>query len=101
MSKAWKDFEDRVGKALGGRRVLGNRGSGVPDCDENVQFSVEAKHGYGKFALRSDWIAQARKNQVPGKPWIIVQAPKHSRTPLVTLEFDVFVELARDAGRIT
>lgn len=100
MSDSWKAFEDRVAKALGGRRVLGNRGSGIPDSDERVMFSVEAKHGYEKFALRSDWIEQARKNAVPGKPWILVQAPKRSRTPLVTLEFSTFVEIAGKAGLI-
>ena len=35
---AWKQFEDRIAKQLGGRRTLGNRGSGVPDSDENVPF---------------------------------------------------------------
>lgn len=97
--KAWKVFERRICELLGGKRS-GPLGDSVCDCI-GTPFSPEIKHGYGKFALRSDWIAQARKNQVPGKPWILVQAPKHSRTPLVTLEFDVFVELARDAGRIT
>jgi hypothetical protein len=100
VSAAWKDFEDRVCRALGGRRVLGNRGSSIPDSDENVQFSVEAKHGYEKFALRSDWLEQARRNAVSGKPWILVQAPKRSRTPLVTLEFSTFVEIASKAGYI-
>ncbi len=97
---AWKEFEDSIGKQLGGRRVLGNRGSGVPDCDERVPFSVEAKKGYGRFQLPAKWLEQARKNAVPGKPWILVQAPKHCRKPLVTLEFEEFVRIATLAGLV-
>jgi hypothetical protein len=100
-SKAWKDFEDRVCKQLGGRRILGNRGSGVPDCDERVPFAVEAKHGYEKFRLPKAWIDQARRNAVASdKPWLIVQAPKHARRPVVTLDFGDFVSICKDAGLI-
>lgn len=98
-SSAWKDFEDRVCKALGGRRILGNRGSGVPDSDENVPFAVEAKHGYERFQLREAWIEQARRNaRESGKPWLVVQAPKRSRSPVVSLDFWTFVEIAKAAG---
>lgn len=98
---AWKQFEDRVCIALGGRRVLGNRGTGVPDSDENVPFAVEAKHGYGRFQLREAWIEQARRNaKASGKPWLIVQAPKYSRRPVVTLDFWEFAEIAQQAGMI-
>ena len=94
-------FEDKISKQLGGRRTLGNRGTGVPDSDENVPFAVEAKHGYGRFQLREAWIAQARRNaQASGKPWLIVQAPKYARRPIVTLDFFVFAEIAQRAGLI-
>lgn len=92
MSQAWKAFEDRVCRQLGGRRVLGNRGSGIPDSDDNVPFSVEAKHGYERYQLPAKWLEQAQRNARPGKPWILVQAPKR-RKPIVTLDFGVFVEL--------
>jgi hypothetical protein len=65
MSKAWKDFERRCCKALGGDRILGNRGSGVPDSDENVPFALEAKHGYERYQLREAWIDQARATPGP------------------------------------
>ncbi len=97
---AWKAYEDRICLQLGSRRVLGNRGSGVPDCDERCAFSVEAKHSYGRFQLPAKWLDQARKNAVPGKPWILVQAPKHCRKPLVTLEFEEFVRIATLAGLV-
>ncbi len=97
---AWKRFEDSVCMALGGRRQLGNLGGAVPDCDERVLFSVESKKGYASFRLSAVWIAQARRNALPGKPWLIVQAPKHCRVPLVTLEFPEFVRIAALAGLI-
>jgi hypothetical protein len=100
-SQSWKQFEDRVCVALGGRRFLGNRGSGVPDSDENVPFALEAKHGYARFQLREKWIEQARRNaKASGKPWLLVQAPKYSRRPVVTLDFFVFAQIAQQAGLI-
>ena len=100
MSDNWKRFEDSVCIALGGRRQLGNLGGAVPDSDERVLFSVETKKGYEKYRLSAVWIAQARRNARPGKPWLIVQAPKHARVPLVTLEFPEFVRIARLAGLV-
>jgi hypothetical protein len=101
MSKAWKDFERRCCKALGGDRILGNRGSGVPDSDENVPFALEAKHGYERYQLREAWIDQARRNaRASAKPWLLVQAPKHSRRPVATLDFWAFCEICQKAGLI-
>ena len=86
-------------KALGGRRVLGNRGSSIPDSDESVPFSVECKHGYGRYQLREDWLEQAQRNARPGKPWILVQAPKRKK-PIVSLGWDDFLILVEKAGLI-
>jgi hypothetical protein len=98
---AWKVFEDSCAKALGGRRVLGNRGAGVPDSDDDVSFALECKLGYARFSLRDKWIEQARRNaQATGKPWAIVQRPKYTRRAVVTLDFFSFVELAQRAGLI-
>lgn len=95
----WKLVEDRICKRLGGRRVLGNRGSGVPDSDENVPWAVEVKAGYGRFQLPQAWLEQARRNQGE-RPWLLVQSPKHCRKPLVTMELDEFVRVARLAGLV-
>ena len=101
MSQNWKNVEDRIAKQLGGRRVLGNRGSGVPDGDENVPFALEVKAGYEKPRLPGAWLQQAKKNsQACGRPWLIVQCPKHSRDPVATLSFSVLVGLCRQAGVI-
>jgi len=98
---AWKRYEDDCAAALGGRRVLGNRGSGVPDSDERVPFALECKLGYERFQLRDKWIEQARQNaQESGKPWAIVQRPKYARRSVVTLDFAAFVEIAERAGLI-
>lgn len=98
---AWKRFEDSCAIKLGGRRVLGNRGSGVPDSDENVPWALECKLGYSRYALRDAWLEQARKNATAsGKPWAIVQRPKYARRAVVTLDFLTFVELAQKAGMV-
>lgn len=100
MSQNWKRFEDDVCRQLGGRRRLGNLGGALPDSDELVPFSVETKKGYAQFRLSTKWIEQARRNAQPGKPWLLVQAPKYVRIPLVTLEFPDFVRIAQLAGLI-
>lgn len=99
----WKEFEDRVCRQLGGRRVLGNRGSGVPDSDEEVPFAVECKLGYERFQLSSRWLIQAECNALESrKPWLLIQKPKrvHDKGALVTMRFDAFLELARKAGMV-
>ncbi len=101
VSNNWKLVEDRVCLQLGARRILGNRGTGVPDCDERCPYAVEVKHGYEKFRLPAAWIGQARANAAAtGRPWLLVQSPKHSRVPLVTLEFQEFVRIAALAGLV-
>lgn len=97
----WKNFENNCAVALGGRRVLGNRGIGIPDSDEDVPLALECKKGYSKFQLREAWIDQAQKNATAsGKPWAIVQAPKHSRRAVATVDFIFLVELCQRAGLI-
>lgn len=99
MGEAYKAFEDSVCVLFGGRRVLGNRGGGC-DSDENVPFSVECKLGYGRFAMREKWLEQARRNEQPGKPWIIVQRPKYARRAVVSLDLLTFAEICQRAGMI-
>lgn len=66
-----------------------------------MPFALECKKGYSKFQLRESWIEQARRNaKASGKPWALVQAPKHVQRPVVTLDFWVFVEMAQRAGMI-
>lgn len=96
---AWKDLERRVCVALGGGRS-GPLGKGCSDCTDAVPFSVEVKRSQrpGPPVL-AKWIAQARSHSASeDKPWIVVVAGHRDQNPIVTLEFGVFVELARAAG---
>jgi hypothetical protein len=98
---AWKKWEDTCAVVMGGRRVLGNRGGNVSDSDERTPFSLECKHGYGRIQLRADWLEQARANaKREGRPWAIVQRPKHARRAVVTLDWLTFVEICQKAGLI-
>ena len=98
---SWKRFEDSCAKSLGGRRVLGNRGIGIPDSDDDTPLALECKLGYTRFALREAWLDQARSNATAsGKPWAIVQRPKHARRAVATVDFLFLVELCQRAGLI-
>jgi hypothetical protein len=99
VSQNWKRVEDRVCRQLGGRRKLGNRGSAVSDGDEDVPFAVEVKAGYGRFRLARDWLDQCRRqSESEGKPWLLVQVPRHCRKPLVTCELETLLRLIQMAG---
>lgn len=99
-SQAWKDFERRVCKALGGRRA-GPVGASVSDC-VGVPFSVEIKRSSrpGPPVL-SAWIQQARdQGRREGKPWLIVVGGHFDRRPIVALDLGQFLLIARQAGLI-
>lgn len=101
MTEAWKSFEDKCAVALGGRRVLGNRGGNVSDSDDECAFSLECKLGYERYQLRDKWIEQARGNGLrESRPWGIVQRPKYARRAVITMDFLTVVELAQRAGMI-
>ena len=98
---AWKKWEDDCARQLGGRRVLGNRGSGVPDSDEDTPLALECKLGFNRYQLRDAWLEQARRNATAsGKPWAIVQRPKHARRAVATVDWLFLVELCQRAGLV-
>lgn len=97
---AWKDLERRVCRALGGERS-GPLGRDVSDCT-GVPFAVECKRSQrlGPPVL-AKWITQARSHaSKEHKPWLVVVAGHYDRHPIVALDFDTFVEIAREAGRL-
>ena len=96
---AWKDLELRVCRRLGGERS-GPLGRGCSDCTEAVPFSVEVKRSQrlGPPVL-AKWITQARSHsKKEHKPWLVVVSGHYDRQPIVAMEFDLFVEIAKEAG---
>ncbi len=73
--RAWKAFERNVAKRIGGQRWISDKGSNAPDI-KHERLSPEVKYrsekgAYIKATLR-DAIAQARRNALPGKPWVVI-----------------------------
>lgn len=68
MAAAWKEWERRVAKWLGGRRS-GARGEGVADVIEQREdwISAECKHRKELPKWLDEWIAQAKTNAEPGQ----------------------------------
>ena len=95
---AWKGFELRVAKALGGRRT-GPAGAAVSDI-VGVPWSVECKYSK-RGAILTKWLEQARsQSKREGKPWLLVVSRHQDRKPTVTMEFHVFLSLLREAGEL-
>jgi hypothetical protein len=102
MSNAWKGLERRVCRALGGQRA-GPMGRHHSDCTSDVPFAVEVKRSQrlGPPVL-AKWIQQARRqSKQEHKPWLVVVAGHNDAHPIVAMEFDTFVEIARTAGWIS
>lgn len=97
-----KQFELHVGRIFGGRRRRAGEGLEYDDCvhvdGSLLPVSIEAK-AYSKLQLRQEWVAQARRN-ANGRPWVIVQRPKGSRTVYATVDLEWLVELCSAAGLI-
>jgi hypothetical protein len=93
-----KALELHVGRLFGGRRRKNGEGGGFDDCvaeDEHgmarpLWVSIEAK-AYEILQLRGVWIAQAIRN-ARGRPWILVQRPKGSRTIYATLDLKYLLD---------
>lgn len=98
--RSWKAFERRVAQSLGGKRT-GAFGDSISDV-EGTAFSVECKRTQRTTGgILGSWISQARRQGlVEGRPWILVVGMAGSRTPVVVLDFAMFVGIARDAGLI-
>ena len=89
---AWKSFERRVAKALGGTRSgpVGRMGSDIV----GTPFAVECKRTT-RYCLRSSWIAQARRSsKMEGKPWMLAISQHNDPRPLIVMELSTFVEVA-------
>jgi hypothetical protein len=97
---AWKDLERRVARALGGQRA-GPRGRYGSDV-VGVPFAVECKRTVSDTGgIRGAWVHQARAQGArEGQPWVLVVSRHNDRRPVAVCDFELFVELAREAGRI-
>ena len=77
MSKAWKDHERAVARALGGsRHVRRHRGEPGPDVDlpEGSNLSIECKYRAGLPRLLVLGLAQAKANAREGQvPLLVVK----------------------------
>jgi len=95
-----KALERTVGAMLGGRRRRNGEGVGFDDCvkddSSELDISVECK-AHEVLQLRSAWVEQARKN-ASGRPWLLAQRPKNSKTIYVTLDLDFLAQLLSEAG---
>ena len=97
MTVAWKDLELRVARALGGRRA-GPMGAAVSDV-VGVPWAVEVKRC--KTSFRVAWIDQAKQQgKREHRPWLLVVARHHDRTPIALMDFSEFLRLARIAGEV-
>jgi hypothetical protein len=95
---AWKDWERRACRALGGQRG-GPQGAAVSDC-VGTPWSVECKR-VTRPCLRSEWLSQARsQSKKEGKPWLLLISGHNDRRPIAVLDFLAFCQLAEEAGRI-
>lgn len=82
---AWKAFELRVAKALGGTRSgpLGRHQSDVA----GVPYAIECKRTT-RYSLRRTWVEQARRQaRQEQKPWLLVIAEHNDRAPIAVCDF--------------
>lgn len=94
MSTAWKAFELRVAKALGGSRTgpLGRHQSDVG----GIAYSVECKRTT-RYSIRREWLEQARRqSKQEGKPWMLVVSEHNDRAPIAVVDFWWLVEQLRE-----
>jgi hypothetical protein len=90
---AWKSLERRVAVELGGIRAWATPGSDI----DNTPYSVEVKR-CKRYALRSTWLEQARRqSREDGKPWILVVAEHGDRNPVVVQDFKTWAARERAA----
>lgn len=92
---AWKALELRVAKAFCTTRTwVGEHGSDLRDC----HYSVEIKRSK-RGVPEGRWIEQARtQGKTEKKPWVLVVAKHHDRSPIVVCELAEFLRLAKASG---
>lgn len=61
---------------------------------ELFPFSFECKNGESFSIVQS--IEQARMNEAPGRPWIIVHKRQKFRNPVVMMDWTTFENMLRD-----
>ena len=95
---AWKQFERQVARLLDGERWI-REGSNTPDV-RHPFLSPEVKYRktdvFTKAALR-DAIAQAKRNERPGKPWCVIYKTRGQSVEdaLVTMSLSDFAGIIR------
>lgn len=96
MSTAWKAFELRVAKALGGTRSgpLGRHQSDVA----GVAYAVECKRTT-RYSIRRAWVEQARRqSKQEGQPWMLVVSEHNDRQPIAVVDFWWLVDVLKRAA---
>ena len=100
---AWKDWERRACRDMGGRRrgqVEGTGWASGSDDDGSLWCSLECKYTV-RYQLRRGWIEQGRRQgKADGRPWVIGIAEHRDRRRIAVTDWDTLVELAFEAGRI-
>lgn len=61
---------------------------------ERFPFSFECKSGESFQFVSS--IEQARKNETPDRPWVLVHRRKKFRNPIVLMDWSTFEKLIKD-----
>jgi len=99
VTRAWKDLERRVCRALGGER-RGPTGKDASDCVE-TPWAVEVKRSRRKGPpVLAAWIEQARRQgRAEKKPWALVVAGHYDRSPVCVVDFATFCALWDRAQR--
>lgn len=100
--RAWKVFERQVAKAIGGERWL-ERGTGTPDVFHPL-LSPECKYTENKLGkkytrgLLTKAIEQAKRNAIPGKPWVVCLKEKgmNINDTLVVMDMAGFSQLLKE-----
>lgn len=65
---------------------------------DDTPFAVECK-AWDRLQLREDWVEQAKRHEeVEGKPWLLVQRPKGSRTIYATMDLKTVIWLCQQGG---
>ena len=80
--------------ALISSRPMSQRGVDIilrGEAADRIPFSFECKNGESFQLVAS--IEQARANEKPGRPWIIVHRRKKFRNPIVMMDWDTFSKL--------
>lgn len=62
------------------------------EAEKRFKFACECKNQQS-WAIHK-WISQARKNEKPGKPWLLFAKRNHMK-PVVVMDADVFFKLLK------